>query len=234
MGSLKLYHRRPHGGSYVDKGGRGGRRKAKARLAPSAVTAILPDWPATPARLRSWRRRNPLTEPMLTLVGPSQEGGGLCRPVGAPARVSQARKGRERPRLCIADVAPEPSSGVAHAPHVSVDDVLGRVCEAGRIPARTQNIADETAPRNRRGFGARVSVDFASQSYPFCGLREHWCQRFAIHRDTGTGNPVCEAVIRSCTQMFTRAGTDDAPTGNSAGAIARVKASLRSVGASRP
>lgn len=81
MGSLKLDHRRPHGGSYADKGGRGGRRKAEAR-------------PATPVRLRSWRRRNPLTEPMLTLVGPSQGGGGVCRPVSAPARVSQARKGR--------------------------------------------------------------------------------------------------------------------------------------------
>ncbi len=33
MGSLKLYHRRLHGGSYADKGGREGRRKAKGRLA---------------------------------------------------------------------------------------------------------------------------------------------------------------------------------------------------------
>lgn len=38
---------------------------------------------------------------------------------------------RERPRLPIAEAAPRPASGVAHAQRVSVGDVLGaRVCGA--------------------------------------------------------------------------------------------------------
>jgi hypothetical protein len=45
MGSLKLYHRRPHGGSYADEGGRGGRRKAKARLAPLCRGGDFPTGP---------------------------------------------------------------------------------------------------------------------------------------------------------------------------------------------
>ncbi len=73
---------------------------------------------------------------MLALVGPSQEGGGLCRPVSAPARVSQARTGRERPPLRLALAAPGPPGGAAHAPDVGVGDVLGRAAGAGEIAAR--------------------------------------------------------------------------------------------------
>lgn len=41
MGLLKLYHRRPHDASYADGGGRGGRRNAKARLAPHLAVAAI-------------------------------------------------------------------------------------------------------------------------------------------------------------------------------------------------
>ena len=91
---------------------RGPRRgtQGQGAVGPSPQWRQFPDWPATRARLRSWRRRNPLTEPMLMLVGPSQEGGGLCRPVNAPAQVSQQGRGvsdpaaasQMRPRRCPA------------------------------------------------------------------------------------------------------------------------------------
>ena len=52
-------------------------------------------------------------------------GGALCRPVSAPAQVSTARMGRERPRRRIAAAAPEAPGGVAHT-CADVEDVLGR------------------------------------------------------------------------------------------------------------
>jgi hypothetical protein len=40
MGSLKLYHRRPHGGSYADKGAEEGDARPRRGWPPSAVAAI--------------------------------------------------------------------------------------------------------------------------------------------------------------------------------------------------
>jgi hypothetical protein len=114
---------------------------------PSAVAAIS-RLARDSARLRSWRRRNPLTEPMLMLVGPSQEGGGLCRPVNAPALESQQERGvvQERPRLRIAVVAPGSFSGVA--PRVSVGDALGRACRPQRMLSANAHEPDlELNPR---------------------------------------------------------------------------------------
>jgi hypothetical protein len=40
MGSLKLYHRRPHGGSYADEGAEEGDARPRRGWPPSAVAAI--------------------------------------------------------------------------------------------------------------------------------------------------------------------------------------------------
>jgi hypothetical protein len=129
---------------------RGPRKETQGQgaVGPPLPWRRFPDWPATPARLRSWRRRNPLTEPMLMLVGPSQEGGGLCRPVNAPALESQQERGvvQERPRLRIAVVAPGSFSGVA--PRVSVGDALGRACRPQRMLSANAHEPDlELNPR---------------------------------------------------------------------------------------
>ena len=65
----------------------------------------------------------------------SLSGGILCRPLSAPAQESEKRWGKVTPPG-LATATPRPFSGVAHAPHVGVDDVLGRVPDAGEIESR--------------------------------------------------------------------------------------------------
>ena len=47
-------------------------------------------------------------------------------PAERPSTGVGVEMGRERPRPRLAAAAPRPFSGVAHAPHVGVDEVLGR------------------------------------------------------------------------------------------------------------
>jgi hypothetical protein len=96
MGSLKLYHRRPHVGSYAGKGAEEGDARPK-RGWPPPPWRRFPDWPVTPARLRSWRRRNPLTEPMLTPAGRSQDGRRFAPPAKRPSTGIAARRGVSDP-----------------------------------------------------------------------------------------------------------------------------------------
>ena len=124
--------------------GRGGGRKAKARLAPSAQGRLFQARLRRLAGLRSPSRRNPLNETMLLSDSAARTGGALCRPVSAPAQVSQQGWGVSDPASRIADAAPRPSSGVAHAPRVSVEDVLGRASEArGTAPGRRHRFPEE-------------------------------------------------------------------------------------------
>jgi hypothetical protein len=84
---------------------------------PSAVAAIsrlARDSSATAVM----EARNPLTEPMLMLVGPSQEGGGLCRPVNAPALESQQERGVVQSDPASASQS-SPQGHLAGSPHVS-------------------------------------------------------------------------------------------------------------------
>jgi hypothetical protein len=69
-----------------------------------------------------------LKGPMLTPAVQSQDGRRFVPPDKRPSTGVAARKGRERPRLRIAIAAPGPFSGVAHAPRVTVGDVLGHAC----------------------------------------------------------------------------------------------------------
>ena len=103
---------------------RGPRRETqgKGAVGPHPAVAAISRLVCTPAELRSPRRRNPLKEPMLTPAGQSQDGRRFVPPGKRPSTRVTARKGRERLRPRIAAAAPRPSSGVAHAPRVSVDD----------------------------------------------------------------------------------------------------------------
>ena len=75
------------------------------------------------------RRRCKSLEAADVGVGARGEDGRRFVPPGKrPSTSVAARKGRERPRLRIAIAAPGPTGGVAHAPRVSVGDVLGRAC----------------------------------------------------------------------------------------------------------
>ena len=115
---------------------RGPRRETQGQgaVGPPPPWRRFPDWPATPARLRSSRRRNPLTEPMLTPVGPSQDGRRFVPPGKRPSTGVAARKGRERPRPRAVHAAPEPTGGVAHAP-MSVSEMCwgARVVRVGML-----------------------------------------------------------------------------------------------------
>jgi hypothetical protein len=137
MGSLKLYHRRPPPRSYAD---RGPRRETQGQgvVGPPPPWRRFPDWFATPARRRSWRRRNPLRVPMLMLVGPSQEGGGLCHPVNAPAQVSQQGRGVSDP-ASASQSPPRGHSAESLTPHVSASGM----CWGARV------VRNECCPRMR-------------------------------------------------------------------------------------
>lgn len=56
-------------------------------------------------------------------------------PAERPSTGVGTEMGRERPRPRLAAAAPRPFSGVAHAPHVGVGDVLGRAPDGRRICA---------------------------------------------------------------------------------------------------
>jgi hypothetical protein len=223
-------------GRAPDDGGRGGRRYSKARLAPSRTACSDLALP----RPGSVADRQPPQLLGANNVGAHMAvttGGALCRPSCGPSTGVSAVMGRERPRLCVADVAPEPSRGVAHAPHVSVDDVLGRVCEV-RVESHRERRAFPT--KRHQGIDAD-SVPQSASLLPLsrthsagCASTARWCQRFAIHRDTGAG----KSCVRS-SHSFLHADahssrTPDAPDQNSAGAMALVKASLLASALSRP
>ena len=142
---------------------RGPRRETQGQgaVGPLPPWRRFPDWPATPARLRSSRRRNPLKEPMLTLVGPSQDGRRFVPPGKRPSTGVAARKGRERPRPRAVHAAPEPTGGVAHAP-----------CQCRRCAGARVLCAWEYCPRIRTNVSAKFSPgtngksSFASAAVP--------------------------------------------------------------------
>ena len=126
--------------------GRGGGRSS-GRGWPPSPSAALPrlvqlrgDSPA------SRRAATPWTGPMLPPSAVERTGGGLCRPVSAPAQVSQQGWGVSDPACALAIAAPGPSSGVAHAPRVSVDDVLGARCRGGECSPRFRANLTRTNP----------------------------------------------------------------------------------------
>jgi hypothetical protein len=93
----------------------------------------------------------PLGQPMQVLGGCSvslatafENGRRIVPPGDCPSTGVTAKMGRERPRPRLAPAAPRPFSGVAHAPHVGVDDVLGRVSDA------RWNCASEEAAVSRK------------------------------------------------------------------------------------
>ena len=82
-------------------------------------------------------------------AGRAEPGGRRFVPPGKrPSTGVAARKGRERPRPCAVHAAPGSFSGVAHAPRVSVGDVLGRVSKCSLDPdAHTSEFPDAIAWR---------------------------------------------------------------------------------------
>ena len=99
--------------------GRGGGRCSKARLAPSP-TGHPVQRRLVMVRVADCAPLQLLGQRVLGAGSPRQDRAAPCAARRAPQHRCRAEMGRERPRLCIADAAPEPSSGVAHAPRVSV------------------------------------------------------------------------------------------------------------------
>jgi len=110
--------------------------------------------------------------------------------------------GRERPRPKAAAAAPRSPGGVAHAPHVRVDDVLRRVWE---VPVQSR--------RERRSFSGRNFTKERTRipcptRRGFCLSRGHISADVralldAVNASTSTGTPVHEtrgvqARIPSC------------------------------------
>ncbi len=73
--------------------------------------------------------------------------------------------GRERPRLRIADAAPRPSGGVAHAPRVSVGDVLGRATDSRwKCAWKTTAVSRKTMVGNEPKL-CPASIEFPGQEF---------------------------------------------------------------------
>ena len=183
------------------RGRRGPRRGTllQGAVGPPARCAHDPDVPrpgeprqmravATPWKLRCWRRRR------------WWSGRRFVPPGKRPSTGVAARKGRERPRPRITPAVPRSSSGVAHAPRVSVDDVLGRVCE---VPVQSD--------RERRAFpektASRINADSVPDSASLlplgrtrsagCASAARCCQRFGIDRDAAHETQGVRTLIRS-------------------------------------
>ena len=121
-------------------------------------------------------------------------------PVERPSPRCRSRNGRERPRLRMAAAVPRSSSGVAHAPRVSIDDVLGRVCE---VPVQSD--------RERRAFPEKTASRTKADSVPDsasllplgrtrsagCASAARCCQRFGIDRDAAHETQGVKTPIRS-------------------------------------
>lgn len=84
---LRRFRRSPDRRSVQVEGPRRG-TQGQGAVGPLRAKALVPGSPPTPAGLRSPSRRNPLNETML-LADSAATGGGLCRPLSAPADVSQ-------------------------------------------------------------------------------------------------------------------------------------------------
>ena len=185
MALLKLYHRRPHDVRSPMKGAEEGDATPRRGWPPIPRWRRFPNWYATPVGLRSPRRRNPLKEPMLTPTGQSQDGRRFVPPSKRPSTGIAARKGRERPRLRIAIAAPGSFSGVAHAPRVSVWDVLGRACRPwGMLSANPHEPDLELNPRRISNLPRFCRGSLAV-------LHPTFQERSSVHRVTEVGHSLC-------------------------------------------
>ena len=153
---------------------RGPRRETQGQgaVGPPPAVAAISRLACTPARQRSPRRRNPLKEPMLTRPGRARTGGGLCRPVSAPAQVSQQGRGVSDPARALC-TRPQSRPAGSLTPHVSVGDVLGRACCAvGICPRIRTNVSAEFLQENCNCF-ASAAVP-AGVAFNFPGVIASW------------------------------------------------------------
>jgi len=172
---------------------------------------------ATPWTSRSWRRRR------------GEDGRRFVPPVERPSASVAAKKGRERPRPNAVAAAPKSPGGVAHAPHVSVGDVLGRVCEVRVNPARERRaFSGQSAPRiNADAVPDSASLLPLGRIYSAgCASTARLLSTLGIGRDIATRNPRCAGAHSFVHAHAHSSRTPDAPTKNSPGAMARVKAPL--------
>ena len=112
-------------GSSADEGGRGGGRKAKARLAPPRDGAC-PHLASDAASIAVAEAPQSIERDDVAVSQGNQDGRRIVPPGERPSAGVAAKKGRERPRLSIANVAPDPSGGVAlrcQCPHLSGNGV---------------------------------------------------------------------------------------------------------------
>lgn len=109
-----------------EQGGRGGGRCLRARLAPLAArrASVASTWMQTTpdqcAPSNCVAGTNFARSPVV--VG----GRRFVQPAERPSTGVAAQKGRERPRLCIANAAPGALGGVAHAPRCQCRCRVGR------------------------------------------------------------------------------------------------------------
>ena len=103
-----------------------------------------------------------------------QVGRRIVPPVERPSTGVGTVMGRERPRRRTASAAPTPAGGVAHAPRVSVGDVLGRASmargksawNAGGVSGKTSVGNEPEITRNRSSFLARIRCRLPSLRRP--------------------------------------------------------------------
>lgn len=133
-------------GSSADDGGRGGGRKGKARLAPSA--RVCPDLasPQPVGRRGPRSARNCLEGPALASDIGVKAGGALCRTKSAPAPVSQHRWGVSDPAHA-SQPWPEPYRRGRSRPTCQCPK-----CAGARV-------------RNARSIRTRTRVDFRTKSH---------------------------------------------------------------------
>jgi hypothetical protein len=143
----------PREGSAIDGGGRGGRRCSRARLAPS-LAQVLNSNRLTAARISARESPQVLGGRNLGVGAAVRTGGGLCRPLSAPAQVSQQRWGVSDP-ACASQRQPRGRQRGRSRPCVSVEDVLGRVC-------RPCVFLSENPHELRRNFAPRMNSNVPS------------------------------------------------------------------------
>ena len=115
MASLKLYHRRPHGGSFTDKGAEEGDGRPRRGWPPSPPGG---DFPAGVQLQRTpvAGRRDPLNGADLDAGRRNQDGRRFVPPGERPSTESQQERDVSDPACTLCHAAPEPTGGVAHAP----------------------------------------------------------------------------------------------------------------------
>ena len=97
---------------------------------PPPRKGLVPGSPPAPGELAIAEPPQSLERGDVAIRHRSQDGRRFLPPGERPSTGVAAKMGRERPRLRIAKRGPEGASGVAHAPRVSVGDVLGRAPHA--------------------------------------------------------------------------------------------------------